>query len=297
MSVATLPSDPVPAVHFGTGALRARVHGAAEVGFVRKQGETRLDHLYQHDPLRVLFPTPPMGDLPNAVLVTTSGGLVGGDRLDISVSAGPDTAAMAMAQAAEKVYRSTGEDSLIDILLSVRRGGWLEWLPQETILFDGARLRRRTTIDLKTGAKILAGEILVFGRIASGERLSRGLVREEWRVRRKGRLIWADALHLDGYLKDIFTEPACFGGATAQATVVYVADDPAAHLDLARSLLAKAEGDGELRYAATVVNGVLVARWLGHDPTRLRRAFGDFWAGFRHASAGLPATLPRLWNV
>ena len=287
MSVATVRSEPEPA--------SCGVHGVAEVGFVDKSGETRLDHLYQHDPLRVLFPTPPAGDLPNAVLVTTSGGLVGGDRLDISVSAGPDTAAMATAQAAEKIYRSAGKDSLINVRLSVGRGGRLEWLPQETILFDGARLRRQTTIDLDPGARILAGEILVFGRIASDERLSRGLVREAWSVRRDDRLIWADALHLDGDLKDIFADTACFGGATAQATAVYVDDDPAAYLDLARSLLDE-EDDG-LRSAATVVNGVLVTRWLGHDPARLRRAFGDFWAEFRQASAGLPATLPRLWNV
>ncbi len=113
MSVATVRSEPEPA--------SCGVHGVAEVRFVDKSGETRLDHLYQHDPLRVLFPTPPAGDLPNAVLVTTSGGLVGGDRLDISVSAGPDTAAMATAQAAEKVYRSTGKDSLINVRLSVGR--------------------------------------------------------------------------------------------------------------------------------------------------------------------------------
>jgi len=279
--------------------VHARVHGAAEIGFVHKQGETRLDHLYQHDPLRVLFPTPPKGEPPNAVLVTTSGGLVGGDRLDVSVSAGPGTAAMVTAQAAEKVYRSAGPDSQIGVRLSVEKDAWLEWLPQETILFDGARLRRETAIDLAPGARILAGEILVFGRVASGERLSKGLVREAWSVRRDGRLIWADALHLDsgpdGDLMDIFAEPACFDGAAAQATAVYADGDPARHLDRARSLLA--EGDDELRSAATVVNGVLVARWLGHDPARLRRAFGDFWTGFRQAAAGLPATLPRLWDV
>ncbi|NQU57419.1 MAG: urease accessory protein UreD [Rhodospirillales bacterium] len=286
MSVATLQSEHAPA---------GEVHGVAEVGFVLKQGETRLDHLYQSDPLRVLFPNPPKGELPNAVMVTTSGGLVGGDRLDVSVSAGPGAMAMATAQAAEKVYRSAGQDSVIDVHLSVGENAWLEWLPQETILFDGARLGRKTTIDLKPGGKILAGEILVFGRIASGEKLSQGFIREEWNVRRESRLIWADALRLDGNFKDIFADPACFGGATAQATAVYVDDDPSRYLDLARTLLA--EGDDELRCAATVVNGVLVARWLGHDAARLRQAFGDFWTGFRHAAAGLPATLPRLWNV
>jgi urease accessory protein len=273
------------------------VHGVAEVGFIDKAGESRLDHLYQHDPLRVLFPEPPRGEPPCAILVTTSGGLVGGDRLDISITAGPGTAVLAMAQAAEKVYRSAGPDSQIDVRLSVGRDAWLEWLPQETILFDGARLRRRTAIELAAGAKILAGEILVFGRIASGERLSHGLVREEWNVRRDGRFVWADALHLEGDMEDIFADPVCFSGATTQATAIYADDNPVEYLDLARSLLAKADGDGDLRAAATVVNGVLVARWLGRDPARLRRAFGEFWAGFRHGCAGLPATLPRLWTI
>jgi urease accessory protein len=267
----------------------------AEVGFVHKQGETRLDHLYQHDPMRVLFPTPSAGEPPCAVLVTTSGGLVGGDRLDISVSAGPGTTVLAMAQSAEKVYRSAAEDSRINVRLTVGRDAGLEWLPQETILFDGARLRRRTTIDMDAGGKILAGEILVFGRIASNERLTHGLLREEWRVRRDGRLVWAEALHLEGDMQDIFADPACFNGATAQATAIYADDDSGAHLELARSLIG--DSDDELRAAVTVVNGVLVARWLGPDPARLRRAFGEFWAGFRFGAAGLPATLPRLWTI
>ncbi|MDA1089917.1 MAG: urease accessory protein UreD [Proteobacteria bacterium] len=243
----------------------------------------------------MLFPTPAPGEPPCAVLVTTSGGLVGGDHLNVSVSAGPDTTAMAMAQAAEKVYRSAGEDSHINVRLSVGENAWLEWLPQETILFDGARLRRQTTIELAPGARILAGEILVFGRIASGERLTRGLVREAWSVRRQGRLIWADALHLEENMEAIFAAPACFDGATAQATAVYAGDDAPACLDLARSLLG--DGEDELRAAATVVNGVLVARWLDRDPARLRRAFGEFWARFRHAVGDLPATLPRLWTI
>ncbi len=290
MSVATLPYEPISFA----GPLNG-VHGTAEIGFALKQGETRLDHLYQHDPLRVMFPTPPAGEPPCAVLVTTSGGMVGGDRLDISVTAGPETTAMAMAQAAEKVYRSAGEDSAINVRLSVAQNAWFEWLPQETILFDGARLRRRTVIDLEPGARILAGEILVFGRIASGERMRQGLVREAWELRRDGRLVWADALHLEGPMDDIFANPACFDGATAMATAVYADDDAVQYLEQARTLLSA--GNDHLRCAATVINGVLVMRWLGRDAQSLRRAFGEFWTGFRHAATGLPETLPRLWII
>ncbi|MBI2586171.1 MAG: urease accessory protein UreD, partial [Rhodospirillales bacterium] len=178
---------------------------------------------------------------------------------------------------------------------SVGRDGWLEWLPQETILFEGARLERRTRIEIAPGARALAGEILVFGRIAGGERLSRGLVRDAWEVHREGSLAWADALHLEDEMAGVLADPACFDGAVAYGTAVYVDDEPLRRLDLARSLLTL--GDAGLRAGATVVNGVLVARWLGRDAEAVRRAFGDFWAAFRAATGGRRNILPRLWHV
>lgn len=288
MSVATLRSEPETDATIHT-------HGAVSVAFARDGGTTRLAGLYQRHPLRVLFPEAPAGEIPIAVLVTTSGGLVGGDRLDVSISIGDGAAAMIFGQAAEKVYRSAGPICRIAVELSIAGDGWLEWLPQETILFEGARLDRRTRIDIAPGARVLAGEILVFGRIAGGERLSRGLVRDAWEVRRQDRLVWADTLHLEDDMKSVLADPACFDGATAYATVVYAGDDAAARLDLARSLLGRNEVG--LRAGVTVVNGVLVARWLGRDAETLRRAFGDFWAAFRAAAGGRRDTLPRLWHV
>jgi len=286
MSVATLRSEPAAAT---------QTHGAASVAFARDDDVTRLTGLYQRDPLRVLFPDVPEGEIPTAVLVTTSGGLVGGDRLDVSVAVGDGAEAMMFGQAAEKVYRSAGPTCRIAVELSVGRDGWLEWLPQETILFEGARLERRTLIEIAPGAHALAGEILVFGRIAGGERLSHGLVRDAWEVRRQGRLAWADALHLEDDMASVLADPACFDGATAYATIVHAGDDAAGRLDLARFLLV--QDGGGLRAGATVVNGVLVARWLGRDAETLRRAFGDFWAAFRAAAGGLRNILPRLWHV
>jgi urease accessory protein len=119
--------------------------GAVEIGFGRSGGVTRLTHLYQRDPLRVLFPTPAVGDPPLAVLLTTSGGLVGGDRLDIDIHLAEGAAAHLSASAAEKVYRSTGTTTAIRQSLSVASGGTLEFLPLETILFEGACLWRKTT--------------------------------------------------------------------------------------------------------------------------------------------------------
>ena len=139
-------------------------NGTAEIGFGCREGITRLTHLYQRDPLRVLFPTPAAGDPLLAVLVTTSGGLVAGDRLDIGVRLAENAVAHVTASAAEKVYRSLGPTTRIRQSLSVAAGAALEFRPLETIMFDGARLWRETTIELEPGAGFLGGEIVVLGR-------------------------------------------------------------------------------------------------------------------------------------
>ncbi|HYD67198.1 urease accessory protein UreD [Azospirillum sp.] len=268
---------------------RLTIHGRAEVAFER----ARLGTVYHTDPLRLLFPTPATGDPPTATVVTTSGGLVGGDRLEIAATVGEGASALVTAQAAEKVYRSTGADVRFDVALSVADGGWLEWLPQETILFDGARLRRTTCANVAGSGRLLAGELLVFGRVARGERFATGLARDAWEVRRDGRLVWADALHLDGDIPAVLDHPAGFDGATAYGTIVYVGPDAAAHLDAARDMLSEVA----LHAGATVLGEVLVMRLLGKDAHRLRTDFGRVWAAFRALAGGLPERLPRLWHV
>lgn len=289
MYAAISPSDRLSVAPALTG-----FYGVARIGYARDAGVSRLATLEQRSPLRVLFPHPAAGDPPTAALVTTSGGLVGGDRLDVTVSAGENASVLAMGQAAEKVYRSLGSDCRIDVSLAVADGGWLEWLPQETILFEGARLRRNTTLDVAAGGRALAGEMLVFGRVARGERLTHGLVRDAWRVRVDGRLAWAEALHMDGTdVARCLEAPAGFAGARAYATALYVGPDAGERLDLARALVAQ-EG---VRAGATMCGQVLVARWLGDEPAAVRGAFETFWAGFRAGVNDLPARLPRLWHV
>src|SRR5919199_5765220 len=267
--------------------------GEAVVGFARRDGATRLADLYQRSPLRVLHPRPAAGDVPLAAIVNTGGGLLAGERLGVTVRVGAEAAALVMAHAAEKVYRSTGAVARVEGRVEVEAGGWLEWLPQETILFADCRLDRRLRLDLAGDGRAMAGEILVFGRIARGERTRTGLVRDAIEVRRDGRLVWADALHLEGDYGPVLDSPAGFAGAAACATFVYAGPDGGGRLDAARGLL-EAEG---VRTGATVVNGVLVARWLAEEPRRLRTAFGHFWASFRAEVGGLPALLPCLWDV
>ncbi len=263
-----------------------RGDGAADIVF----GRDGLATLYQRAPCRVLFPEPEPGDLPIAALLTTSGGLAGGDRLRLSFRVEAGARALATTAAAEKIYRSLGPAAEIAVALAAEAGGWLEFLPQETILFDRARLVRRVEAELAPGARLIAAETLVFGRAARGERFARGLLHEAWRVRVAGRLVWADALRLDGDVGAMLASPTGFGGAAALATALYVGADAASHLPLARAL-AEA-GDG----AATLVNGVLLARFLGARADAVRLALAQYLRQLRHAAGGLPAALPRLWH-
>lgn len=269
-----------------------RSRGAAEIGFALRDGATRLVHLFQSDPCRVLLPDEEPGDPPQAVVVTTSGGLTGGDavRLDLRVGAGGD--AIASGQAAEKIYRAvSGQPCAVDVAVAVEDGATLEWLPQETILFDGARLERRTTAELGAGARLLACEMVAFGRGASGERFSAGRLLDRWTVRRGGAPVWIDAIAVDAPLP----EAAGFAGANACAMALYAADDSAIHLAVARTAADALEAAlPGLRVGATVVNGVLVARVLG-EAEHVRRGLGRLLVALRQSALGRRAALPRVW--
>jgi len=276
-------------------ALCPGMHGRVEMSFQVSERGTGLKDLYQTSPFRVLFPTLPKAELSSAVLVTTSGGLVGGDRLDVSVEIEAGARVQVMGQAAEKVYRSNGPDTHFNVDLSVEADAYLEWLPQETIIFDQARLRRTTMVDVAEGGEFSGAEMLVFGRIAMGETVLSGLIRDVWDVRKDGKRVWADALHLDGDIDAKVSHPAGFDGARAVATFVHVSPRARERLELARTVLGE-DREG-LRTGATVVNSILVVRWLADDAQQMRGAFADFWAAFRAHTQNLPGTMPRLWHV
>jgi urease accessory protein len=267
-----------------TGLQRAR--GAAAISFSRDGERTTLRELYQQTPCRVMFPEPEEGDPPLAVLLTTSGGLTGGDdvRIAVSVDSG---AAMVSTQAAEKIYRSLGSDVTIRVELAIGGDARLEYYPQETILFDAARLQRHTEANIAAGGRFAAAEMLVFGRQARGERMVRGRVFEGWRVWSDGRLAWVDRLALDGDIAATLDDPFTFDGAGAVATMLHVGGDVAQLIDTAREL-----ADG----AATIVNGVLIARLFGPSPREVRDRLIRYLSGMRGAM-GLPARLPRVWHV
>src|SRR4051794_16843693 len=221
-----------------------RASGESRVVFAVRDGETRLTDLYQRDPCRVLFPDPEPGEPPQAVLVTPSGGVTGGDSLAMAIAVWTGATAVAASQAAQKIYRAPGADPCaIDNPLTVGEGGTLAWLPQETIVFQGARLKRRTVADIASGGSLLACEMVVLGRAASGERFTKGLLLDSWSVRRAGKLVWTDTLRVEGETP----LGAGFGAANALATVIGVWDRPQPLFEKARGLL---DGPDKVRQAS-----------------------------------------------
>jgi urease accessory protein len=244
-------------------------------------GATRRRQVYEDGPLRVRFPNA-HGDALDAVVVNTAGGIAGGDRHDLDIAVGEGASLGVTTAAAEKVYRALGPGAGIGVRLTAAAGARLSWLPQETILFDRARLKRSIEVDLAADATLLMAEAVVFGRSAMGEAVTEGGFRDRWRVRRDGRLVFAETVSLDGAIEQRLHEPAVTGGGVAIATVLAIPGDPA----MADRVRAHTFC-GEVGVSAW--NGLAVARLCAKDGASLRR---DLIA----VIAALGGRLPRLWQ-
>ncbi len=245
-------------------------------------GVTRRVRVAEDGPLRVRFPGSDGGSL-EAMIVNTAGGIAGGDRHRVDIAAGEGARLVVTTAAAEKVYRSLAPDAEIDVTLKAARGSRLAWLPQETILFDRARLARRIDVDLADDASLLMAEAVVFGRSAMGETVNEGFLSDRWRLRRGGKLVFAETVRLDGPVARKLTEPAVASGGVAIATVLAVPGDDAA----VERVRARSESfSGEVGISAW--NGVAVARLCAKDGASLR---SDLAA----VLTALGGELPRLW--
>jgi urease accessory protein len=265
--------------------LLERATGTARVGFALRDGRTRLATLFQAGSAKVRLPRVHAA-APTAVFINTAGGLTGGDRISFAVDVAAGADAVATTQAAERLYRRRDGVARVETRLAVGPGARLDWLPQETIVFDGAGLDRTLSIALADDARLLAVEAFVLGRTAMGERVRSALLADRWRVHRGGRLVLADALRLDGDAAAILAGPATGGGATAFATLMLAGPDAAGRRDGVRAALA-ATG---LEAGASLVDGICVARLVAGDATALRRGLAAALEAIRGEA------LPRVWS-
>src|SRR5450631_3809884 len=260
-----------------------RARGSVAFDVHQVEGVTRRRHLHESGSLRVRFPSPEAEGL-SAVFVNTAGGIAGGDRFDIEIAAGAGSRLAVTTAAAEKIYRAQGPAARVNIALKAAAGAHLCWLPQETILFDQARVQRRIDIDLAEDASLLLCEIVVFGRSAMGEQMQQGEFVDRWRLRRGGRLGFAETVRLDGDIGEKLKRPAVANGCVAIGTALIVPGDEAL-VERIRELSKSFRGE----VGISSWNGFAMARFCAQDAARLR---ADMMAVLGRASG---SALPRLW--
>ena len=260
-----------------------RAFGRIALSVKANEGVTRRARVDEAGSLRVRCPNATSDEM-EAVILNTAGGIAGGDRFALTVSVGPAARLLVTTAAAEKVYRTLGPDSVIDVTLSVAAGGSLAWLPQETILFDRARLSRSIEVALAADARLVLAEAIVFGRTGMGEAVEEGALADRWRLRRGGRLIYADGVRLDGPIAARLAAPAAAKGGIAVATVLIAPGDEAT-VAAVRALDGAFAGE----VGASAWNGLAAVRLcatdgaaLRHDLTRVMTVAGG--------------TLPRIWT-
>ena len=267
-----------------------RSHGEARLRFVADaNGQSRLAERYASSPARLLTPRT-HGEAPEAVLANTAGGVAGGDSLSVTVACGPSAEGVVSGQAAEKIYRALDAPAQMQTTLRLDAAATLEWLPQETILFDGALLNRKINIDLAADARLLMAETIVLGRKAHNETFASGRLTDSWRIDRAGQPVWRDRMLVKGGGDSLFTATG-FRSARALATMIYSAPDAPAHIEYLQTEMANLP----IFAGATHVRGLLIARMLGDDAGALKSILADVIGAFRHRALGRPATAPRVW--
>ncbi|AWM09696.1 urease accessory protein UreD [Bradyrhizobium symbiodeficiens] len=259
-----------------------RARGAVRFDVHARDGVTRRGVLHESGSLRVRFPSPE-GEGLSGVFVNTAGGVAGGDSFEIDIAAGERSRLTLTTAAAEKVYRAPAAAAQLNISLKIAAGAHLGWLPQETILFDRARVHRRFDIELDDAASLLLCEIVVFGRTAMGERMEQGEFIDRWRLRRGGRLVFAETVRLDGNIGAKLGRSAVAKGGAAIGTALIVPGDEAL---VERIREASESFAGEVGISAW--NGFAMARFCAQDAARLR-------ADMMAVLARTGAALPRLW--
>lgn len=259
---------------------------------LRPDGKVALDALHQSGALKLLFPTG--RQTLEAVTVNTAGGITGGDRFSLSAKAGEGSQLTLTTQAAERAYRAQpGQTGQMTTHLSVDARARLNWLPQETILFQRSDFTRSLQADLAEDARLLLVEPLVFGRAAMGEALTSARFRDHIQIRRAGQLIYRDAIHLQGDLAAQLSRPGVAGvlsaRCSAMATLLLAAPEAEATLGWLRTHLP--DGNDALGGASLLAPDLLHMRLLAVDSFVLRQSLLPLLD--RLTEGGLP----RCWRL
>jgi urease accessory protein len=269
-----------------------RADGCGRIVLSGSENGTRIEDVFERSPIRIMFPRTEHRAVEEAVLINTAGGVAGGDRLECSVAALPEASIAVTTQAAEKVYRALYEPARVSTRLKAQQSAKLAWLPQETIVFNGARLQRTTEIELFSGAELLALEWLVLGRAAHGEVVVGGSITDSWRVNKDGRLIWADTLRITDEIFPALKRKALLSNCNAIATLICFGT----YLDKRLDFLHEIMPTLGCNCSATLVSGLLVVRFAAKEPSDLKVVLRSFLEEFGPELGSGPFRVPKMWS-
>ena len=265
--------------------LAQRAKGELALSFQRLGHATRVQNFYQSGCLKTRLPRPQDAAMAEAVTMNISGGVAGGDILATRIEIGPNASLSIASQAAERIYRALAEPACITTQITLQPGATAEYLPQETIFFDGFALNRTLEINLHESANFLGLESYVFGRQAMGEAVTTGSLRDRITLTRNGKILLQDMTRLDGNIAAKLSRRATAQGATAMATIILAGTSATSHLSALRAALAGAHA------GASAFEGIILARLVAQNSFSLRNALRAALAAIRGSRP-----LPRVWQ-
>jgi urease accessory protein len=269
-----------------------RAEGVGRVALRGSQWGNQVVDLFQRSPIRIMLPKFGGGAIEEVVFANIGGGIAGGDRLESSVTALAEASIAATSQTAERVYRALSRPARVTTQLKACEASKLAWLPQETILFNRARLARTTEVELTSGAEVLALEWLVLGRTAHGEEVVNGHIADSWRVKKDGRLIWADSFRAEDTTFPYLHKQALLSTCKAFGTLVYFGPQMQARLEVLRELTASLH----CHCAATSVGGLIVVRFAAECALDLRLALRGLLEHLSYELGPGPFGVPKMWS-
>ncbi len=259
-----------------------RARGRLGLSFEKSKGGNCLTHLHQSGCLKAMIPKNYFS-VPDVVLINTAGGVTGGDHLQIKADIGELAQACFTTQTAERIYKSINGFGKIEIELDLEKASKLDWIPQETILFDKSAIKRTIKVNMQQSSHLLMLETIVLGRQAMGEVVTKNLFLDQWKITRDDRLIYMEALKLSD--ANELSGLAALGANKALATILYVAPDAEERLSQMRNVLSKFE----LLAAASAWDGKLVVRLVSTCQQFLRENLIRIITEFRGRE------LPKVW--
>ena len=276
-----------------------RTFGRGRMSVKQAYGRTRIDRLYQEGAARIRVPDHPDREDLEAIIINTAGGVTGGDDLGWDIIAGPSTHLTVTTQACEKIYKADETTADVNVKLTAAKGACLNWLPQETILFDCARLARTIEVDLAGDSSLLLVEPVIFGRRAMNETVEAGAWSDTWRIHHKGRLIHAENVYIEGAIAEHLDSIASLDGQTALATIAVIGNHAEGKLAMARAIIDGVPNCvGGASFWTVADAGKLVVRLAAPHGYALREALVpliNHLAPSHDHSA--PVSVPKIWSL